>query len=62
MPAVKQEPPRALFAGASHRLVRLLPWGVSLLCVVLTPTTIRVLSADYGLNGGVASALAGNGC
>jgi signal transduction histidine kinase len=28
------------------------------LCVALLPTTIQVLTADYGLNGGVASALA----
>jgi signal transduction histidine kinase len=28
------------------------------LCVALLPTTIQVLSVDYGLNGGIASALA----
>ncbi|RSN71986.1 MULTISPECIES: sensor histidine kinase [Actinomadura] len=54
-----EEPPRALFAGASRRSVRLLPWGVAfLLCVALLPTTITVLSADYGLDGAVAGALA----
>ncbi|MEV4001822.1 sensor histidine kinase [Actinomadura sp. NPDC049753] len=54
-----EEPPRALFAGASRRSVRLLPWGVAfVLCVALLPTTITVLSVDYGLNGGVAGALA----
>ncbi|GAB2854406.1 histidine kinase [Actinocorallia aurea] len=58
MPTVK-EGPRALFAEASRWWVRLLPWGVAfVLCVVLLPTTVQVLSVDYGLNGGVASALA----
>ncbi|MFI2374199.1 sensor histidine kinase [Streptomyces sp. NPDC018964] len=53
------ERPRALPAGASRRWVRLLPWGVAfVLCVALLPTTIQVLTADYGLNGGIASALA----
>lgn len=55
----QEKPPRALLAGASRRWVRLLPWGVAfVLCVALLPTTIQVLTADYGLNGGVASALA----
>ncbi|AQS65767.1 sensor histidine kinase [Streptomyces pactum] len=59
MTSVEQEPARALFAGASRRWVRLLPWGVAfVLCVALLPTTIQVLSVDYGLNGGIASALA----
>ncbi|MGI5440765.1 sensor histidine kinase [Streptomyces shenzhenensis] len=59
MTSVEQEPPRALLAGASRRWVRLLPWGAAfVLCVALLPTTIRVLSVDYGLNGGIASALA----
>ncbi|MGP3985788.1 sensor histidine kinase [Streptomyces sp. 3N207] len=50
---------RALLAGASRRWVRLLPWGVAfVLCVAMLPTTIQVLSVDYGLNGGIASALA----
>ncbi|MEU9840289.1 sensor histidine kinase [Actinomadura sp. NPDC048032] len=54
-----EEPPRALLAGASRRSVRLLPWGAALvLCVALLPTTITVLSVDYGLNGGFAGALA----
>ncbi|MEV3920837.1 sensor histidine kinase [Actinomadura coerulea] len=54
-----EESPRALLAGASRRSVRLLPWGVAfVLCVALLPTTITVLSVDYGLNGGVAGALA----
>ncbi|MEU0593532.1 sensor histidine kinase [Streptomyces ardesiacus] len=53
------ERPRALLAGASRRWVRMLPWAVALvLCVALLPTTIVVLTADYGLNGAVASALA----
>ncbi|MEU9955094.1 sensor histidine kinase [Streptomyces sp. NPDC050982] len=59
MTSVEDEPPRALLAGASRRWVRLLPWGVAfVLSVALLPTTIQVLSADYGLNGGIASALA----
>ncbi|MFF4756556.1 sensor histidine kinase [Streptomyces sp. NPDC002514] len=58
MTSVKERPP-ALFAGASRRWVRLLPWGVAfVLCVALLPTTIQVLTADYGLHGGLASALA----
>jgi signal transduction histidine kinase len=59
MTAVEEEPPRALLAGASRRWVRLLPWAVAfVLSVALLPTTIQVLTADYGLNGGIASALA----
>ncbi|MBB4688336.1 sensor histidine kinase [Amycolatopsis jiangsuensis] len=59
MTSVRAERPRALFAGSPRRWVRLLPWGVAfVLSVALLPTTIRVLSVDYGLNGGVASALA----
>ncbi|MZD03736.1 sensor histidine kinase, partial [Streptomyces sp. SID5785] len=59
MTSVDEKPPRALLAGASHRWVRLLPWCVAfVLAVALLPTTIQVLTADYGLNGGVASALA----
>ncbi|MEU9786923.1 sensor histidine kinase [Streptomyces phaeochromogenes] len=59
MTAVEEEPPRALLAGASRRWVRLLPWAVAfVLSVALLPTTIQVLTADYGLNGGLASALA----
>ncbi|MFE0792678.1 sensor histidine kinase [Streptomyces mutabilis] len=59
MTSVEEDRPRALLAGASSRWVRLLPWGVAfVLCVALLPTTIQVLTADYGLNGGVASALA----
>lgn len=51
--------PRPLLADASRRWVRLLPWVVAfLLCVILLPTTIEVLSVDYGLNGGIASMLA----
>ncbi|MFE5597952.1 sensor histidine kinase [Streptomyces coelicoflavus] len=51
--------PRALLAGASRRWVRMLPWAVAfVLCVALLPTTIVVLTADYGLNGGLASGLA----
>lgn len=49
MKPVVQEPPRALFAGASRRWVRLLPWAVAfVLCVALLPTTIQVLGADFG--------------
>ncbi|MFG2347030.1 sensor histidine kinase [Streptomyces phaeochromogenes] len=59
MTAVEEQPPRALLAGASRRWVRLLPWAVAfVLSVALLPTTIQVLTADYGLNGGIASALA----
>lgn len=59
MTPVEEGRPRALLAGASRRWVRMLPWAVAfVLCVVLLPTTIVVLTADYGLNGGVASALA----
>ncbi|MFF5159743.1 sensor histidine kinase [Streptomyces sp. NPDC000348] len=59
MTSAEEEPPRALLAGASRRWVRLLPRGVAfVLCVALLPTTIQVLTADYGLHGGVASALA----
>ncbi|WP_431995462.1 sensor histidine kinase [Streptomyces griseoflavus] len=54
-----EQRPRALLAEASRRWVRLLPWGVAfVLCVALLPTTIVVLTADYGMNGAVASALA----
>ncbi len=59
MTSVEQERPRALLAGASRRWVRLLPWGLAfVLCVALLPTTIQVLTVDYGLHGGVASVLA----
>ncbi|KOT27511.1 histidine kinase [Streptomyces caelestis] len=59
MTSVEGEPPRALLAGASRRWVRLLPWGVAfVLSVALLPTTLQVLTADYGLNGGIASVLA----
>jgi len=53
---VEEERPRAPLAGASCRWVRLLPWAVAfVLCVSLLPTTIVVLTADYGLNGGAAA-------
>ncbi|MFJ7768725.1 sensor histidine kinase [Streptomyces sp. NPDC097107] len=59
MTSVEEERPRALLAGASRRWVRPLPWGVAfVLCVALLPTTIQVLSVDYGLHGGIASGLA----
>ncbi|MEU8353026.1 histidine kinase [Streptomyces sp. NPDC048845] len=59
MISVQEEPTGALLAGASRRWVRLLPWAVAfILFAALLPTTIHVLSVDYGLNGGVASALA----
>ncbi|WP_028658962.1 sensor histidine kinase [Nocardioides insulae] len=49
---------RALFAGVSERWIQLLPWAVAfVLCVVLLPTTSHVLR-DWGLNSGVANALA----
>src|SRR5690606_6765311 len=55
----EERPPRALLAGASRRWVRVLPWAVAfVLSVALLPTTIVVLTADYGLNGAVAAALA----
>ncbi|MEU5757167.1 sensor histidine kinase [Streptomyces sp. NPDC047829] len=55
----EEERPRAPLAGASRRWVRLLPWAVAfVLSVALLPTTIVVLTADYGLNGGVAAGLA----
>lgn len=58
MPLVKERP-RALFARASRQWVRLLPWGVAfVLSVSLLPTTIVVLTADYGLHPAVASGLA----
>ncbi|MBE1536935.1 sensor histidine kinase [Actinomadura algeriensis] len=53
------EKPRALLAQAPRRWVRLLPWAVAfVLFLALLPTTITVLSADYGLHGAVAGALA----
>ncbi|MFE0903446.1 sensor histidine kinase [Streptomyces rochei] len=59
MTSAKEERPRALLADASRPWVRLLPWAVAfVLCVALLPTTIVVLTADYGLNGGVAAGLA----
>ncbi|MFC9547440.1 sensor histidine kinase [Streptomyces sp. NPDC056956] len=59
MTSGEERPPRALLAGASRRWVRVLPWAVAfVLSVALLPTTIVVLTADYGLNGAVAAALA----
>ncbi|MFE1138777.1 sensor histidine kinase [Streptomyces rochei] len=59
MTSAKEERPRALLADASRPWVRLLPWAVAfVLCVALLPTIIVVLTADYGLNGGVAAGLA----
>ena len=59
MTSAQGQRPRALLSEASRRWVRLLPWAVaSVLFFALLPTTITVLSADYGLSGGVASALA----
>ncbi|BCM64957.1 hypothetical protein EASAB2608_00291 [Streptomyces sp. EAS-AB2608] len=59
MTSVEEEGPRALLSGASRRWVRLLPWAVAfVLCVALLPTTMVVLTADYGLTGGVAGGLA----
>ncbi len=58
MTSVRERPP-ALFAGATRWWVRLLPWAVAfVLSVALLPTTVVVLTADYGLNGAVASTLA----
>lgn len=49
----------ALLAGAARRWVRVLPWAVAFLYfVTLMPVTLGVLSSDYGLNAGVAGALA----
>ncbi|WP_328728630.1 sensor histidine kinase [Streptomyces griseoaurantiacus] len=59
MTPAQRERPRALLAGSSRAWVRLLPWGLAfVLCVALLPTTIVVLGGDYGLNPGVAAALA----
>jgi signal transduction histidine kinase len=59
MISAEEKPSGALLAGAARRWVRWLPWGLAfILCCALLPTTIRVLSADYGLNAGIASALA----
>ncbi|MFF0513492.1 sensor histidine kinase [Streptomyces sp. NPDC004250] len=59
MTSVEEGRPRALLAGASRWWVRQLPWAVAfVLSVALLPTTIVVLTADYGLDGGLASALA----
>ncbi|MFE2044706.1 sensor histidine kinase [Streptomyces sp. NPDC059477] len=59
MTSVEDKPPRALLAGASRRWVRLVPWAVAfVLFVALLPTTIGVLSVDYGLSGGLAGGLA----
>ncbi|MFD4253410.1 sensor histidine kinase [Amycolatopsis thermoflava] len=53
------EGPRPLFAQSPRRWVRLLPWALAfVLAVALLPTTIQVLGVDYGLHGGIASALA----
>ncbi|BCL28932.1 sensor histidine kinase [Streptomyces aurantiacus] len=55
----QEERPRALLAGSPRRWVRLLPWGLAfVLFAALLPTTITVLTADYGLNPGMASGLA----
>ncbi|MEU6379181.1 histidine kinase [Streptomyces sp. NPDC046909] len=59
MTSVEEARPRALLAEASRRWVRLLPWAVAcVLCVALLPTTVVVLSADYGLDGAVSGGLA----
>ncbi|WP_419999939.1 sensor histidine kinase [Streptomyces boninensis] len=59
MISVEDERRRALLAGASRRWVRVLPWGLAfVLTVALLPTTIQVLSVEYGLNAVAASALA----
>ncbi len=59
MTSEQDERPRALLATSPRRWVRLLPWGLAfVLFAALLPTTITVLTADYGLNAGVASGLA----
>ncbi|CAL9438787.1 sensor histidine kinase [Streptomyces sp. enrichment culture] len=59
MTPLEEQPPRALFAEASRRWVRALPWALAfVLAVSLLPTTIVVLTADYGLHGAVAAGLA----
>ncbi|WP_255949810.1 sensor histidine kinase [Streptomyces odontomachi] len=59
MTPVAEERPRALLSGASRRWVRVLPWALAfVLSAALLPTTIVVLTADYGLTGGVAGGLA----
>lgn len=52
-------PPTPLLAGAPKRWQRLLPYAVVIaLTSVFVPVTINVLTAQYGLTGGVAGALA----
>ncbi|MFC8566045.1 sensor histidine kinase [Streptomyces sp. NPDC057245] len=59
MTPMVEERPRALLAGASRRWVRALPWALAfVLSVALLPTTIVVLTADYGVHGAVAAGLA----
>lgn len=59
MSSVVPRRPDALLGGASRAWVRAVPWGVAFLyCIVLMPVTLGVLNSDYGLNTGVAGALA----
>lgn len=59
MSSVVSRRPDALLGGASRRWVRALPWAVAFLyCITLMPVTLGVLNSDYGLNAGVAGALA----
>ncbi|MFI1212640.1 sensor histidine kinase [Streptomyces sp. NPDC020802] len=52
-------PPTPLLAQAHSRFVRRLPYQVALLfTAILLPVTVQVLSQDYGVNGGIAGALA----
>ncbi|MCX4980676.1 sensor histidine kinase [Streptomyces sp. NBC_00572] len=52
-------PGAPLFADASSRWVRLLPYVVALAFVAsLLPSTVLLLAGDYGVNGGLAGAIA----
>lgn len=52
-------PPTPLLAGAPKQWQRLLPYAAVLaLVAIFVPVTITVLADQYGLNGGVAGALA----
>ncbi|WP_406057974.1 sensor histidine kinase [Streptomyces sp. NBC_01077] len=51
-------PGAPLFADASSRWVRLLPYAVALAFVAsLLPSTVLLLAGDYGVNGGLAGAI-----
>ncbi len=59
MSSVEQGHSDALLSEASRPWVRLLPWAVAfVLVIVLLPVTIGVLGDDYRLNDGIAGILA----